>query len=70
MSVDYKMRAPGLSVSCRDSADLSKYNHDEAKLDMTLQWLDIWTSVAQALVFQNGKTCEQVADAQNEVSQE
>ena len=69
MSVDCKLGAPSLSVSCSDSADLSRCEHGGANPDTALQGLEIWTRVVQAPGFLNGKTCEQVADAQNEVSQ-
>ncbi|KAL9186464.1 hypothetical protein ACHAXT_005702 [Thalassiosira profunda] len=64
MSVDCKLGAPSLSVSCSDSADLSRCERGAAP-NTALQGLEIWTRVVQAPGTPKGKTCEEFAEAQN-----
>ena len=66
MSVDCKLGAPSLSVSCSDSADLSQCESPLSKPDTALHGLEIWTRVVQAPGTAKGLTCAEVATAQNE----
>lgn len=68
MSIDCRLGAPSLSVSCSDSADLSRCDRG-ANPDTALNGLEIWTRIVQAPGTQQGLTCEEVSTEQNEVSQ-
>ena len=65
MSVDCKIGAPSLSVSCSESADLSRCEKN-ANSNVALSGLEIWTRIVQAPGTAQGLTCEEVATSQNE----
>ncbi|KAL7549524.1 hypothetical protein ACHAWF_012786, partial [Thalassiosira exigua] len=69
MSVDCRLGAPSLSVSCSDSADLSRCERG-AGPKTSLQGLEIWTRIVQAPGTPQGLTCEEVAEKQNEANGE
>mmetsp|Transcript_3238 Transcript_3238/g.7165 ORF Transcript_3238/g.7165 Transcript_3238/m.7165 type:complete len:804 (-) Transcript_3238:211-2622(-) len=68
MSVDCRLGAPSLSVSCSESADLSRCDENQqgGAVDTTpLNGLEIWTRVVQSPGTPHGKTCEEVSQDQN-----
>jgi len=67
MSVDCRLGAPSLSVSCSDSADLSQCERG-ANPDTALNGLEIWTRIVQAPGTPQGQTCEEVSIEQNRVN--
>lgn len=67
MSVHCRLGAPSLSVSCSDSADLSRCERG-ANPDTALNGLEIWTRIVQAPGTPQGMTCEEVAMEQNEAN--
>ena len=68
MSVDCRLGAPSLSVSCGESADLSRCRRIGSNSDTTLDGLEIWSRIVQSPGMPQGLTCEEVAVQQNEVS--
>ena len=66
MSVDCKLGAPSLRVSCSDSADLSSCKR-RGNLDTTVSGLEIWSRIVLAPGMPQGKTCERVSTEQSEV---
>jgi hypothetical protein len=68
MSVDCRLGAPSLSVSCSESADLSRCRRIGSNSDTTLDGLEIWSRIVQSPGMPQGLTCEEVAAQQNEVS--
>jgi hypothetical protein len=67
MSVDCRLGAPSLKVSCSDSADLSRCKKG-GSLDAAISGLEIWSRIVLAPGMPHGKTCEQASTEQNEVS--
>jgi len=66
MSVDCRLGAPSLSVSCSDSADLSQCDGGGGGVDSTaLEGLEIWMRVVQAPGTPHGMACVEVAEEQN-----
>ena len=68
MSVDCSLGAPSLSVSCSESADLSRCKRMGTNPDTTFDGLEIWSRIVQAPGMPQGLTCEEVSIKQNEVS--
>jgi hypothetical protein len=68
MSVDCRLGAPSLSVSCSESADLARCKRLGTNPDTTLTGLEIWSRIVQAPGMLQGLTCEEVSIQQNEVS--
>ena len=67
MSVDCRLGAPSLKVSCSDSADLSRCKRG-GSLDTAISGLEIWSRIVLAPGMPHGKACEQASTEQNEVS--
>ena len=67
LSVDCRLGAPSLSVSCSDSADLSSCERG-AHPDTALNGLEIWTRIVQAPGTPQGQTCEEVSIEQNRIN--
>ena len=68
MSVDCRLGPPSLSVSCSDSADLSRCERGAAPADTALHGLEIWTRIVQAPGTPQGQTCEEVSVEQNRIN--
>ena len=74
MSVDCRLGAPSLSVSCSDSGDLSRCEEGvgamaAAAVDTTApEGLEIWTRVVEAWGTPHGMSCKEVSMDHNEVS--
>lgn len=68
MSVDCRLGAPSLSVSCSESADLSRCRRIGSNSDTTLDGLEIWSRIVQSPGMPQGLACEEVAVQQNKVS--
>ncbi len=68
MSVDCILGAPSLSISCSESADLSRCKRIATNPDTTIDGLEIWSRIVQAPGMSQGLSCEEVSIKQNEVS--